>query len=64
MKPLTVGQWYVDRTPGHDGQSLEVRFQLVAVSVDTVEVMDEGGCRRTVNRALWERDMTPLRQPV
>jgi len=57
--PLKVGTWYIDRTKGHMARPLSARFQLVRVSAETVDVLDEWKNRRTVNRALWERDMEP-----
>lgn len=61
MDNLTPGRWYIDRSPGHAGSVLGQRFLLIEVEGDTesgtVEVRDEFGNRRVVNRALWERDM-------
>jgi hypothetical protein len=57
--------WYVDQSVGHAGKKLNARFRLLALHDETADVIDEFGIRRTVNRALWARDMKPsTKEPV
>lgn len=61
---LVPDRWYIDRSPGHEGVPLDQKFLLLVVADQTVDVEDEFGNRRTVNRIRWEADMVLLRQPM
>lgn len=53
-----AGVWYIDPELGH-------RFKVVAVAEHTLDVVDEAGNKRLVNRIVFESQMQESpRQPV
>lgn len=51
MTALAVGSWYLDEELGR-------AFKVLAFDADTVSVVDEMAERRTVNRLMFEAQMS------
>jgi hypothetical protein len=64
MITVVAGRWYVDASEGHRGVPIENKFKVLGVHPETLDVIEEGGERRIVNRLIFEEQCRPLREPV
>lgn len=60
-----IGPWYVDLRPSHGGKPrAAARVQVVHIYPETLDVIDEDGDRRIVNRMMFETIMSETGPPA
>ena len=64
MIVAVADRWYTDVSEGHEGVPIGNKFKVLQISDLTLDIVDEHGERRTVNRMIFESQCKPLREPI